>query len=99
MRQTTQEYSCLKGIGAVNTPPMFGGDKDEAIEAFDKAIIAFSNDEYSSYHWGYAEAYTWRGLLMQQRGETKKAVTDWNEALKVDPDYGWAKSLLAGIGG
>ena len=85
----------FKGIGAVNTPPMFGGDKDNAIAAFDKSIAAFENDEYSSYHWGYAEAYTWRGLLMQQQGDIESAISDWTKALEIDPNYGWAQSLLA----
>lgn len=86
----------FKAIGAINTPPMFGGDKDSALASFDKSIAAFENDEYSGYHWGYAEAYTWRGLTMQQQGNQEQAMADWNKALQIDPTYGWAHSLIAG---
>ncbi len=85
----------VKGIGAANTSPMFGGDSDNAVEAFSKSIAAFKDDEYSSYHWGYAEAYTWRGLIMQQQGKIEEALSDWNNALNIDPNYGWAQSLIA----
>jgi len=92
---TNPRVLLIKGIGALNTPAMFGGSVDVAYEAFNKAIEAYANDQYSNYHWGFAEAYTWRGLVHQQRGEMEKAKADWQQALEVDPDYGWAKSILA----
>jgi len=85
----------IKGIGAVNTPPMFGGSSDKAMEAFSKAIEAYNNDQYSNYYWGHSEALTWRGMLHQQQGQTEKAMADWNKALEIDPNYGWAQSLIA----
>lgn len=87
----------VKGIGALNTPSMFGGDKDIAIDALNKSIAAFKDDEYSGYHWGFAEVYTWRGLIMQEQGDTEKAISDWNSALEIDPYYGWAQSLIARV--
>ena len=83
------------GISKLNTPEMFGGSSDAAFDAFNKAIIAYDNDEYSNYHWGEAETYTWRGLVHMQKGEVNKAKQDWQSALNINPDYGWAKMLLA----
>tara|TARA_R110000787_G_scaffold277931_1_gene387479 strand:+ start:245 stop:940 length:696 start_codon:yes stop_codon:yes gene_type:complete len=83
------------GIGKFNTPAIFGGSSDAAYQAFDKAISAYATDEYSNYHWGHAETYTWRGLVQMQKGDTDKAKQDWQLALNINPDYGWAKMLLA----
>lgn len=44
--------------------------------------------------WGEAEAYTWRGLAKQELSDNQGAVEDWQHALKVQADYGWAKFLL-----
>lgn len=104
-QQTLQEAEILepanprvllvKGIGAVNTPPIFGGSKALALKSFNESINAYKSDLYSNYHWGHSEVYTWRGLLHSQQGKQNKAIADWQAALKIDPDYGWAKSLLA----
>jgi len=85
----------VKGIGKLNTPPMFGGSSEAAYQAFDKAVLAYANDQNSGFHWGYAETYTWRGLVHMQNGETDKAKQDWQLALNINPDYGWAKMLLS----
>lgn len=85
----------VQGIAAINTPPMFGGDKEEALSLLNQAIAAYADDIYSSYHWGYAEAYTLRGMIYQQQGQRSQALADWQQALKLDPNYGWAKSLIA----
>lgn len=85
----------VKGIGKLNTPPMFGGSSEAAYQAFDKAVLAYANDVDSGYHWGFAETYTWRGLVHMQNGEADKAKQDWQLALNINPDYGWAKMLLS----
>jgi tetratricopeptide (TPR) repeat protein len=85
----------VKGIGKLNTPPMFGGSSEAAYQAFDKAILAYATDEDSKFHWGHAETYTWRGLVHMQNGESDKAKQDWQSALNINPDYGWAKMLMS----
>ena len=85
----------VKGIGAINTPAMFGGSEKVAFESFSDAINQFSKDTYSNYHWGHAEAHTWRGMMHMQRGDLELAKKDWQKALDIDPNYGWAYSLLA----
>lgn len=85
----------VKGIGKLNTPPMFGGSKEAAQTAFEKALEAYKSDQYSDYHWGEAEAYTWLGLVHLQQGDVTKAQNHWQQALTVNPDYGWAKMLIA----
>ena len=84
----------VKGIGALNTPAMFGGSADVAFDSFNKSIDAYADDQYSDYHWGFAEAYTWRGLVHQQRGDMVNAQADWRKAIEIEPNYAWAKMLL-----
>ncbi|MDC2889808.1 hypothetical protein [Psychrosphaera algicola] len=42
----------VKGISKFNTPGVFGGSTEAAYQAFDQAITAYSEDQYSDYHWG-----------------------------------------------
>ncbi|WP_159822089.1 tetratricopeptide repeat protein [Colwellia sp. 20A7] len=84
------------GISKLNTPEMFGGSREAAYQAFDKAITAYNNaDKNANYNWGHAETYTWRGLIHMKKGEVELAKQDWQLALNITPDYGWAKMLLA----
>ncbi|NVK24273.1 MAG: tetratricopeptide repeat protein [Gammaproteobacteria bacterium] len=84
----------VKGIAALNTPAMFGGNMETAYESFNKAIDAYPQDTHSDFHWGHAEAYTWRGLIHMKNGHSELAKSDWQTALTLNPDYGWAKSML-----
>ena len=84
----------IKGVSKYNTPAMFGGSKHQALIELSHAIQQYSNDQYSEYHWGFAEAYTWRGLTQLELGNKEAALADWAKAVEISPNYGWAKSLL-----
>lgn len=84
----------VKGVIKANTPALFGGSNEQAKAAFDRSIIAFSGDIGSDYHWGYADAYTWRGIIHKNSGDIALAKVDWQQALNINPDFGWAKTLL-----
>lgn len=85
----------VKGVSKYNTPAMFGGSKHEALKVLSSAIAEYANDQYSEYHWGHAEAYTWRGLTQLELGNKDAALADWAKAIEISPNYGWAKNLLA----
>ncbi len=85
----------VKGISKLNTPAMFGGSTEAAYQAFADAIANYPSDVNSGYHWGHAETYTWRGLVNMQQGQTELAKQDWQAALEIDPNYGWAHMLLS----
>ncbi|MCU4675141.1 hypothetical protein N7931_05790 [Catenovulum sp. 2E275] len=84
----------VQGISKYTTPVMFGGDINAALSLFERAAQAYASEQNLTYQWGYAEAYTWQGLVNQQLGNTEQAKQNWQQALAVDADYGWAKSLL-----
>jgi tetratricopeptide (TPR) repeat protein len=84
----------VAAISAFNTPSLFGGGMDKAINLSSQAIeyYAMPCDDIC---WGYAEAYTWRGLAKQEQGDMPGAIADWQQALTVDANYAWAKFLLS----
>jgi tetratricopeptide (TPR) repeat protein len=83
----------VKAIMAYNTPAMFGGSKQSAVELSSKAIELYAQP-CQQVCWGHAEAYTWRGLAKQELGDKAGAIADWTKATEVEPSYGWAKFLL-----
>lgn len=93
LENTNPRVLLAKGLNKAHTPAIFGGDRDEAIQILSQSIEAFSKDD-SDYQWGHAEAYTWRGIMHQQKEQAELAKADWEMALNVAPNYGWAKVLL-----
>jgi len=83
----------VKAIAAYNTPAMFGGSMQNAKTLATTAIERFAQP-CDNICWGEAEAYTWRGLAKQELGDSQGAIEDWQQAIKVQADYGWAKFLL-----
>lgn len=82
-------------ILAYQTPTLFGGDKKAALSHANAAISAFAAP-CQDICWGEAEAYVWRGLAKKEAGDLSGAKADWQQALQLAPDYGWAKKLLQG---
>jgi tetratricopeptide (TPR) repeat protein len=83
-------------ILAYQTPTLFGGDKKAALSHANAAISAFAAP-CQDICWGEAEAYVWRGLAKKEAGDLSGAKADWQQALQLAPDYGWAKKLLQGV--
>lgn len=83
----------VKAIAAYNTPAMFGGSMQNAKTLATTSIERFAQP-CDNICWGEAEAYTWRGLAKQELGDSQGAIEDWQQAIKVQADYGWAKFLL-----
>jgi tetratricopeptide (TPR) repeat protein len=82
------------GVSKYNTPAMYGGSKSSAFTALNKAITLFAQDSSTDRSWGYAEAFTWRGLSQLALNDKSQAINDWQQALDIAPNYGWAKMLL-----
>ncbi len=83
----------VQGISAYNTPSMFGGSKSRALQALDRAVELYPQDA-STLSWGNAEAYVWRGLAQLSSDNKVAALADFQAALAIAPNYGWAQMLL-----
>lgn len=75
------------------TPPGFGGDKKEAVNALEKAVELYEM-ENTINNWRYLDALAWLGQAYQQIEESDKAITTYQKALKVEPDFLWVKRSL-----
>ena len=83
----------VKAISEYNTPVIFGGSKTAALETLDTALSLFQSDT-SNNQWGHAEAYVWRGLTNESLNNSEAAIEDWQHAIDIAPNYGWANMLL-----
>lgn len=83
----------VQAIAAFNTPATYGGSMQKTLKLADEAVSLFQAP-CEQICWGHAEAYIWRGLAKQELGDPQGAISDWQQALNVQEDYGWAKFLL-----
>ena len=80
-----------------NTPGMWGGDKERAMEGFRRAAALFAVEEPADpLHpvWGHREVYAWIGLAHLDRDERDEAKAAFEKALEIDPDFGWVRYVL-----
>ncbi len=79
------------------TPPMFGGDKEQAIVKIERAADLFSKEEVRDAFqptWGHDEAYIYLGFFRQERGDIEGAREAFAKANKINPNNDWVKSQL-----
>ena len=87
----------IEAISDYNTPKMFGGDPERAMNNFQKATSLFENQTPTDPlmpTWGHEEAYAWIGLAFAAKGSTTNARTAYEKALEINPNYAWVKSVL-----
>ena len=85
-----------RGIGALNTPPMFGGGVDKAEEYLKKAVELFANDHPQAPEpmWGSAEAFAWLGRVYANQGKSDSARASYDRALTIEPNNRWVRDVL-----
>jgi tetratricopeptide (TPR) repeat protein len=90
----------IKGMYLPYVPVEFGGGVDAAIPCLEKAIALFAGEMAADPvkpSWGRDEAHLHMGMACKAKGETEKAKEWLKKALAINPDLGWAKSLLASL--
>lgn len=78
------------------TPSMFGGDVDVAKKSFMKAIEIYENGNDTD-HWLYLNALVGLSMAYNKLDEPIKAKEILEKAIKIEPEFYWAKSILAGM--
>ncbi len=85
----------------LNTPRMFGGSIDEALDAYKKSVELFENrGEYDALEpsWGYTDALVWLGITYERLDRDEDALAVFEKVLEIEPDYAWVKySLLPAL--
>jgi len=87
----------LSGISALETPPMFGGSAEEALELLIKCVDRFETYQSVSEvypQWGRYEAYAWLGQTAVEFDDYDAAKSYYEKALEINPDGGWVRHRL-----
>jgi tetratricopeptide (TPR) repeat protein len=84
------------GIGAFNTPSMFGGGVDKAEKLLRRAIMLLEKEpvEKPWPNWGRFDAYAWLGQILVKKRDFTGARTEYEKALAIAPKSGWITYLL-----
>jgi len=86
----------LRGIGAMNTPAMFGGGLEKAEEYLTKAIALYARDEPQppAPSWGAHEAHVWLGQVYAKQKRVAEARAQFEKALAIEPNDMWVRMTL-----
>ncbi|NBB75684.1 MAG: tetratricopeptide repeat protein [Bacteroidetes bacterium] len=88
----------LHAVSLLNKPSRWGGDRDGAIAALNRAIQQFEaarpSDDALQPRWGHADAYAWVGIAHMKGGDTAQARAAFEQALAVRPGYSWVEAGL-----
>lgn len=89
----------ILGTSKLNTPGIFGGSVEKAVEYLKKSISLFESAPARPKSdleptWGYLDALTWLGLAYEKEGHYAEALAEYRKALATDPAYTRAKYVL-----
>lgn len=85
----------LYGNSKYFTPEAWGGDVAEAIKAYEKAISLYeANSQHTKDNWFYLDTMAFLGQAHMKKGAPAQAVTVYEKALKLEPEYAWVKFRL-----
>lgn len=76
------------------TPKMFGGDLNEAIEAYKKSVQLYEAQAQTKTNWLYLDALAFLGQAYMKNGSKADAIATLEKALKAEPAFGWVKNVL-----
>lgn len=87
----------LRALQRWTTPRLAGGDRDEALAGFERAVERFeswSEPEPLGPRWGHAQALAYHGMALLEMRDEERARDALRSALRVEPEYHWVKHVL-----
>lgn len=86
----------LRGIGAINTPAMFGGGAEKAEQYLKSAIALFATElpTAPAPMWGRHEAHVWLGQVYAKQERKDLARLEYEKALALEPGDRWTRMSL-----
>lgn len=90
----------VQGISYYNTPSLFGGGVNKAIDALEHAIRLFEKERKEGTvepSWGHDEAYGWLGLAYLKKRDRSRAEEVLKNGLALNPDNSWLRDLLGKV--
>ena len=83
----------LYGAYKLYTPKMFGGNPARAVEAYQEAISLYESNN-STQEWLYLDTLVGLAMALHKSGQANEAIITLEQALKIEPKFYWAQSLL-----
>ena len=77
-----------------HSPALFGGDNQEAITYFSKAISLFKKSPSYRNNWLYLHSMAWLGQAYEKEEDWVNAEKTYREALEKWPNFDWVKTTL-----
>lgn len=88
----------FEGWGFYWTPEEWGGSKEKALSAFQKAARLFEESSGATSDllpdWGHAEAYAWTGRILIEQNRMEEGKMAYRKALTLDRDLRWVRDIL-----
>ena len=84
----------LYGNSKLFTPETWGGDKEEAVKAYEKAVLLYKNQEGSENDWMFLDTYAWLGQAYQSIDKKDKAKETYLASLEMEKDFNWVNYVL-----
>lgn len=86
----------LFGGSKLYTPEMFGGSPKKAVLAFEKSVELFEAGDVEN-NWMYIDTLVGLSMAYIKTEQAEKAKETLNKAIAIEPEYYWAKSVLASL--
>jgi len=83
-----------KGNALYYPPKVFGGNKNEALKYFQKAIGIIEKQKKTNENWVYLQLLALEGRCYELNGNYTKAEHSYQKALKVEPEFKFVKNTL-----
>jgi outer membrane protein OmpA-like peptidoglycan-associated protein len=90
-------FFCAQIISAQNQTPIYSSQNKKAIKAFEEAINFYSNsddakaliliEEALNKDPNFIEPYTLRAQINSEKSDFKSAITDYNKAINLNPNF------------
>ena len=76
-------------------PAIFGGDKEQSIETYKKAILYFEKDASDlKNNWHYLNALVALANAYEETDQLNNAVLQYEKILSIAPDFAWVRDEL-----
>ncbi|MEP5611280.1 MAG: tetratricopeptide repeat protein [Cyclobacteriaceae bacterium] len=84
----------VAGGSKLYTPEMFGGNPEEAVKEFERTVSLYEQKGSTENNWLYLESLINLSMAYMKTEKMPLAKETLNKALKIEPEYGWAQSML-----
>lgn len=84
-----------KGGSKLHTPKLFGGNDEEAVKHYRKAVQLYESDSAKTRNnWQYINTLAWLGKAYAETEKYDKAMATYEKALEIEPEFNWVKYVL-----